>query len=90
MSKDWYDAWTWWYYWLLISPLVLVWWWLVTLRTLTPASLMISAAAIALLVVVTATAMLASVRFLHGIAWLSVIGLASIVDLTIKRLRAAR
>jgi len=63
-----------------VLPLVLVLWWLLTLRSLNPSSLIITAAALSSLLVVNATVTLSSMRFYHAIAWLSIIGLASMLD----------
>lgn len=86
LTKDWYDYNVWWYRGLLLAPFLLILWWLFTLRTLNPYSLMIAAAATSSLLVVNATVTLTSMRFYHAIAWLSIIGLASIVDRLVKRL----
>lgn len=87
LTRDWYDYSVWWYRSLLLIPLLLVLWWLFTLRTLNPYSLMIAAAATSSLLVVNATVTTVSMRLYHGIAWLSIIGLASIVDRLVKQLR---
>jgi len=86
LTKDWYDYSVWWYRGLLLTPLLLILWWLFTLRTLNPSSLIIAAAAVSSLLVVNAAVTLASVRFYHAIAWLSIIGLASILDRIVRRL----
>ena len=87
LTKDWYDYNVWWYRSLLLIPLLLILWWLFTLRTLNPYSLMIAAASASSLLVVNATVTLTSMRFYHAIAWLSIIGLASVLDRLLGRLR---
>jgi hypothetical protein len=87
LTTAWYDYSVWWYRTLLVAPFVLLFWWLFTLRSLNPSSLIVSAAAIGSLLVVTATVTVSSMRFYHAIAWLSIIGFASIVDRLVRRLR---
>jgi len=87
LTRDWYGLGYWWYHWLQVAPLVLLLWWLITRRHSSPASLILAAASLSLLVVVTSTVTIESMRFYHGIAWLSVIALGSMLDTGIKHLR---
>ena len=83
--KTYFEHATGWYWWVIVSPFFLILWWLATLKTLNPNSLIISAASVALLVVVTLPMSSPSIRLYHGIAWLSLIGLASAIDRVRKR-----
>jgi hypothetical protein len=83
--KTYFGQVTGWYWWVILSPFFLILWWLATFRLLNPGSLIISAASVALLVVVTLPMSSPSIRLYHGIAWLSIIGLASALDRIAKR-----
>ena len=87
ITRDWYHNGYWWYHWLQIAPFVLLLWWVLSRRRTSPASLIIAAASLSLLVVVTATVTIESMRFYHGIAWLSIIALGSMIDLSLRRIR---
>ena len=87
LTKDWYDYNIWWYRILSLTPLLLILWWLATRRSLNPYSLIIAAASSSLLALIMVTAATTSMRFFHAIAWLSIIGLASIVDRAVRYLR---
>jgi len=73
-----------WYWWVILSPFFLILWWLSTLKVLNPSSLIITAASVGLLLVVTLPISSPSIRLYHGIAWLSIIGLASALDQMLK------
>jgi len=69
-----------WHWWVISSPLVLLLWSLASIRSGNPTPLLVASASLMLLVVVTIPGSDPSVRLYHGIAWLSLIGLADIID----------
>lgn len=73
-----------WYWWVICAPVFLLLWWLSWLGSRNPAPLLIAAAASVLVVVITIPVSEPSIRLYHGIAWLSLIGLASLVDRALR------
>lgn len=71
---------TWWHLWVVSSPLVMLLWWWLTRRRYSPYSLILVTASWLLLLTVTVPVVIASVRFFHGIAWLSFFPLAITLD----------
>lgn len=69
-----------WHWWVISSPLVLFLWGLASIRSGNPTPLLVASASLMLLLVVTIAGSEPSVRLYHGIAWLSLIGLADIID----------
>jgi len=79
-TKDYFEHATWWHLWVVASPLIMLLWWLLTRRRYGPNSLIIAIASWVLLLVVTVPVVISSVRFFHGIAWLSFFPLATSLD----------
>lgn len=90
LTNQYFFAATGWYHWVILAPLLMPLWWLLTLRRLNPASLIITASGVAMLLVVTIPVTIVSMRFYHGIAWLTVLVSVSSLDQLIAWLRSLR